>query len=73
MAALKRSPLKKVLGKPVVGVKSFDGIKFMRSDSSWLMSRPSGTEPKLRIYSEGRSEKEAVRLIEFGKKIAQSV
>jgi len=70
---LAKTRFKKVLGKPIINVKSFDGYKFMRSDGSWFMLRPSGTEPKLRVYSEGRSEKEAASLIEFGKKFALSI
>jgi alpha-D-glucose phosphate-specific phosphoglucomutase len=73
LSALKEKPFTKVLDKDIVSVKSFDGFKFIRSDGSWLMLRPSGTEPKLRIYSEAHSEKEAVRLIEFGKQFASSI
>ncbi|MGB2706041.1 MAG: phosphoglucomutase/phosphomannomutase family protein [Candidatus Omnitrophota bacterium] len=73
MARLKKKPFKKVLGKAVVRVKSFDGFKFVRSDGSWFMLRPSGTEPKLRVYSEGRSEKEAKRLVDFGKRFALGI
>ncbi len=73
MRKLKKQPFNKLLGKEVVCVKSFDGFKFIRSDASWLMFRPSGTEPKLRVYSEGRSEKEAVKLIEFGRKYASGI
>ena len=70
---LKKKPFKEILGKPVVDVKSFDGFKFVLSDGSWLMIRPSGTEPKLRIYSEGKSDKEALKLVEFGKKFALKI
>jgi len=73
LAVLNKRPFKKVLGKKIVNIKSFDGFKFIRSDGSWLMLRPSGTEPKLRIYSEAHSEKEAVRLIEFGKRFALNI
>ena len=73
MGILKKKKFTKVLGKEIVDVKNFDGFKFIRSDGSWFMLRPSGTEPKLRIYSEGHSQKEAVRLIEFGRKFALSV
>ena len=70
---LKKNPFKKILEKKVVNIKSFDGFKFMCSDGSWLMLRASGTEPKLRIYSEAPSESEALRLLEFGKRFALKV
>jgi len=73
VSKLRMKPFKNILGMPVVNVKSFDGFKFIRSDGSWLMLRPSGTEPKLRIYSEGRSEKEALKLISYGEKFAKSL
>ena len=31
---------------------STDGVKFWLADGSWLLIRPSGTEPLLRIYAE---------------------
>ena len=39
-----------------------DGTKMVFDDGSWLMIRPSGTEPKVRFYIEARTEegKEAV-------------
>ena len=73
LTTLREKPFKEVLGKTVIGVKSFDGFKFMLSDGSWFMLRPSGTEPKLRIYSEGHSEKDAEKLIEFGRRFALTI
>jgi len=67
---LNRKPFKKILGKKVTNIKSFDGFKFIREDNSWLMLRPSGTEPKLRVYSEAHSQKDAIALIDYGKKFA---
>lgn len=49
-----------------------DGLKFVRSDSSWLLIRPSGTEPLLRIYAEARSEAEVGELLEEGTRLAFS-
>ncbi len=39
-----------------------DGTKIVLEDGSWLMIRPSGTEPKVRFYIEARTieEKEAI-------------
>jgi phosphomannomutase len=47
-------------------VKSYDGVKFISEDSSWLMLRGSGTEPILRIYAEGRSENDVRKLLAQG-------
>ena len=33
-------------------IESIDGIKIWFDDESWIMFRPSGTEPLLRIYAE---------------------
>ena len=46
-------------GERIVSVQTSDGIKFMLADDSWLLIRPSGTEPVLRVYSEG-ANKQAV-------------
>lgn len=73
LSSLHKRPFSKVLGKNIVNVKSYDGFKFIREDGSWFMLRSSGTEPKLRIYSEAHSEKEALRLIKFGKQFALGV
>lgn len=39
----------------VVSVEDVDGFKFRLHDGSWVMIRPSGTEPVLRVYSEASS------------------
>ena len=47
-------------GKPVVRVEDIDGYKFFFEDDSWLMIRPSGTEPVLRTYCESGSSEQAI-------------
>jgi phosphomannomutase len=37
-------------------VITVDGTKLVFDDGSWLMVRPSGTEPKVRFYIEARTE-----------------
>jgi len=65
----KTAAVKTLLGKKVVEVKDFDGVKLICEDRSWLMLRPSGTEPLVRAYSEAKSLKKAKQLIECGKKL----
>jgi len=42
--------------KKITEVITIDGRKMILEDNSWLMIRPSGTEPKVRFYVEARSE-----------------
>ena len=66
MEFLKTNPPDKLLRSPLAEVKSFDGVKFIAQDGSWLMLRGSGTEPILRIYAEARSEAGAQKLLRLG-------
>ncbi len=70
---LKQNPPEKLLSKPVVKLTTFDGVKMYTSDGSWLMFRPSGTEPILRIYAESNSTKNVNGLLSIGLKIAKRV
>lgn len=72
MRVLKSKPPAKILGKKIAEVKTYDGVKFILEDKSWLLLRLSGTEPILRIYAEAPSDREALRMLEAGKKIAFS-
>lgn len=60
---------KELLGKKVVQVKDYDGLKLICEDESWLMFRGSGTEPMMRIYAEAKSLDRADKLLSLGKKI----
>ncbi len=73
MECLKTTPPKKILGRSVVDINRKDGEKFICDDSSWFMMRLSGTEPILRVYAEAATEKKALAILEFGKKLANSV
>ncbi len=66
MEFLKTNPPAKLLGSPMAEVKTFDGVKFVARDSSWLMLRGSGTEPVLRIYAETTSEAGVRKLLQLG-------
>jgi phosphomannomutase len=62
-----------LLGKKVVRVKDYDGTKLICEDESWLMFRASGTEPKMRVYSEAKSLKRARDLIVLGNKMVNAI
>ena len=50
-------------------VQEIDGLRVVLNNGSWLLFRFSGTEPKVRVYSESSVEKESLQLIDDGKKI----
>lgn len=64
---LKRDP-SEVGGRRVVQVNRTDGVKFIFENDSWLLLRPSGTEPLVRIYAESESKEEMEVLLENGRK-----
>ena len=45
-------------------VNTMDGVKLGWGDGSWVMVRPSGTEPLARIYAEAENEEKLKALIE---------
>ncbi|MBZ0294272.1 MAG: phosphoglucomutase/phosphomannomutase family protein [Anaerolineae bacterium] len=53
-------------GERVEKVDTLDGVKFYLADQSWLLIRPSGTEPVLRIYAEAHTPEAADALLEAG-------
>ena len=64
---LAREP-KEIGGRRVASVNRADGVKFIFADGSWLLLRPSGTEPVVRIYAESESADDLEVLIEQGRK-----
>ena len=55
-----------VAGQRVEKVVTMDGFKVLLEDGSWLLMRPSGTEPKMRVYAEAGSPERADELLEAG-------
>ncbi|GAB4514793.1 MAG: phosphoglucomutase/phosphomannomutase family protein [Anaerolineae bacterium] len=70
---LTQSPPASLGGLDVVGVSAKDGVKYALADDSWLLIRPSGTEPVLRIYAEATSEELVGRLLEEGQRLGLGV
>ncbi|HEX9012890.1 MAG TPA: phosphoglucomutase/phosphomannomutase family protein [Anaerolineaceae bacterium] len=59
-------------GESVCEVSTVDGVKYILTDDSWLLIRPSGTEPVLRVYAEGRSKQMVKALLGYGEQVANS-
>jgi phosphoglucomutase len=55
-------------GRPIARTNRLDGVKFIFGDGSWLLMRPSGTEPVVRIYAESQSATDLEVLLEQGRK-----
>lgn len=60
-------------GEQVSEIGNRDGIKYILADDSWLLIRPSGTEPVLRVYAEGRSQEMVKALLGYGEQVAETV
>lgn len=57
----------------LVEVKDLDGLKFLFRDGRWLLLRPSGTEPVIRIYAEAPSPEGVEELLAWGRAIVGRV
>lgn len=54
-------------------VETIDGVKLIYDDESWVLFRPSGTEPIFRIYAEAESPERVEALVEEYKTLIESV
>ncbi len=66
------SPIKKTLSthmKPL-SIDTIDGLKLNFKDG-WLLVRPSGTEPKIRVSAEGKNEKTAREYYDTGYRLIE--
>jgi phosphomannomutase len=73
MEFCQKNPPARLLKSPLARVTTFDGVKYVAENGSWLMLRGSGTEPVLRIYAEARSPEEARKLLKTGIQMTRSV
>jgi len=73
IAALEERIPDEVAGTAVEEVVTDDGFKLLLADGSWVLVRPSGTEPKLRVYAESESESRVEALLAAGRDLVTVV
>jgi alpha-D-glucose phosphate-specific phosphoglucomutase len=59
-------------GIPLASVNTRDGVKYLLADDSWLLIRPSGTEPVLRVYAEAHNAETVQKLLVEGRALADA-
>jgi len=59
-----------IAGVEIESVQTTDGVKYYLEDGSWLLIRPSGTEPVLRVYAEAENDERVRALLDFGEEMA---
>ncbi len=60
-------------GEKVAQVRTRDGVKVVLASGSWVLLRPSGTEPLIRTYAESDSLTRTDRLLDWARKTAASL
>jgi phosphoglucomutase len=55
-------------GRKVENINRMDGVKFLFENNAWMLMRPSGTEPMVRIYAESENEHDLEDILEQGRK-----
>lgn len=67
---LKSCPPEEIDDRKVLRYNFSDGFKFIFENGDWLLIRPSGTEPVLRLYSEAVSPDRVDRLLRAAETLA---
>ena len=53
----------------IIQTETLDGFKYYFDENTWLMIRPSGTEPVLRVYCEAKNKKQCLEILNTTKKV----
>ena len=69
---LKENPPEKWGNLKVASVLTIDGLKIVFEDDSWILFRPSGTEPLFRVYAETENQQETEKLLNWGVSLIKS-
>ena len=62
-----------IAGKRVLDVDRRDGVKLLLEGDAWVMMRPSGTEPLVRVYAEAATTEEVNELLDAAEAVVTSL
>ena len=62
-----------IAGKRVLDVDRRDGVKLLLEGDAWVMMRPSGTEPLVRVYAEAATTEEVNELLDAAEVVVTSL
>ena len=72
VAGLMAHAPQRLADEAIAQISDRDGVKYILADNSWLLIRPSGTEPVLRIYAEARTDAQVKALLKEGVALAEA-
>ncbi|WP_254532770.1 phosphoglucomutase/phosphomannomutase family protein [Natrinema gelatinilyticum] len=73
LSALEDEIPNSIAGVAIEDVNTADGFKLTREDGSWLLIRPSGTEPVLRVYAEAGETTLVQTLLDAGEELVRDI
>jgi len=69
MDKLREKTPQELAGVKVKSVNKIDGVKLILADGSWVLARPSGTEPLIRIYAESDKQQKLEVILDAVQKL----
>ncbi|MDR2957854.1 MAG: phosphoglucomutase/phosphomannomutase family protein, partial [Coriobacteriales bacterium] len=67
------SPLFTSLNEEIFEIERVDGIMIRFVSDAWLLARPSGTEPLVRVYAEAANDQRVQELLDIGCAMAEGL
>ncbi|MCP8304702.1 MAG: phosphoglucosamine mutase, partial [archaeon] len=70
---IKKKVMREIERRSTGKVEKIDGVKIRTNESTWILLRPSGTEPLIRVFGESKDAKRLDELIERYSSIVEEI
>lgn len=64
VAKCENGQIKEIGGRPIVKTDTIDGWRYFLDEDTWIMVRPSGTEPVLRVYCQAETSEKVREILD---------